>query len=98
VPGRSALLADIIRGMIGLQARVLAQNADTTGTVAVAGLDLSAAGQALLYSAHATSTWVLTLDPHLGLDYFDAARPLDRPGYLLTLRRSSSRLAVASFC
>ncbi len=47
------------------------------------GLHLTPQAQSLLYSAHAVSTWVLTLDAHLGPDYFDTARTSDRPGYLL---------------
>ncbi len=82
-PGRSALLASLLVATGALQARVLAPNADTLGAFAVTALDLKPSEQSLLYSAHAVSTWVLTLDPHLGLDYFDAARPADRPGYLL---------------
>jgi len=82
-PGRSGLLADILARMGALQARALAPNTDTTGAAAAVTLELSRADQSLLYSAHAVSTWVLTLDAHLGLDYFDAARRADRPGYLL---------------
>lgn len=82
-PGRSGLLATILARMGALQARALAPNTDTTGAAAAVTLELSRADQSLLYSAHAVSTWVLTLDAHLGLDYFDAARRADRPGYLL---------------
>jgi len=82
-PGRSQLLAAILGEIGALQARLLAPNTDTTGSVAVVELALERKDQLLLYSAHAVSTWVLTLDAHLGLDYFDSARRADRPGYLL---------------
>ena len=82
-PGRSALLAEVLELMLSQQAKALAPMAETRDTVAVAALDLSSADQALLYSAHSASAWVLTLDQHLGLDYFDTARGPDRPGYLL---------------
>jgi DNA helicase HerA-like ATPase len=82
-PGRAARIAELIAGIGAVQARVLAPNSDTSETTAVAALDLGVTGQSLLYSAHAVSTWVLTLDPHLGLDYFDGARRPERPGYLL---------------
>ncbi|HLG50419.1 MAG TPA: hypothetical protein VKY56_02150 [Chloroflexota bacterium] len=82
-PGRSGLLADILAAMGTLQAQTLAPNTDTDDSVAVASLDLGVSGQSLLYAVHAVSTWVLTLDQHLGLDYFDSARKVDRPGYLL---------------
>lgn len=81
--GRSALLANLLSVIYSLQATVLAPVADTRDSVAVAALELTLANQSLLYSAHAASTWVLTIDPHLGVDYFDAPRLGDQPGYLL---------------
>ncbi len=82
-PGRAKLFADILSATGAVQARVLAPNSDTSGTVAVAALDLNPMRQSLIYSAHLVSTWVLTLDQHLGLDYFDSARTGDERGYLL---------------
>lgn len=82
-PGRSGLIASLLAGIGSLQAQVLAPNAETDGLTAVVMLNLETEGRSLLQSAHAASTWVLTLDPHLGLDYFDAAGRDDRPGYLL---------------
>lgn len=80
--GRSVLLAAIVRGMAQSQASVLTAT-NKSEYVAVSELDLDRAAQSLLYSAHSVSTWVLTLDANLGLDYFDARGRLDRPGYLL---------------
>ena len=37
----------------------------------------------MLYAAHAVSTWVVTVDSNLGLDYFDSAGTPTRAGYLL---------------
>ncbi|MGI8552043.1 MAG: hypothetical protein ACR2PL_14845, partial [Dehalococcoidia bacterium] len=82
-PHRSALIAGMLESVGWLQARILAPNTDTEGFTAVSALDLSSSGQSLLYSAHAVSTWVLTLDSNLGLDYFDTARSRDQAGYLL---------------
>lgn len=82
-PDRSGLIAAMLAGMGSLQAQALAPNMDVADMTAVVALDLGVSGQSLLYSTHAVSTWVLTIDPHLGLDYFDSARPFDRPGYLL---------------
>ncbi len=84
--GRSRLLANLLSAVGALQANLLAPTAEMAELrefTAVAMLDLTLANQSLLYSAHAASTWVLTLDPHLGLDYFDAPRYDDHPGYLL---------------
>lgn len=82
-PGRSGLIANLMSSLISCQARTLAPGTDASNSVAVSALDLTTHSQAMLYSAHAVSTWVLTLDPHLGLDYYDAAGSADRPGYLL---------------
>lgn len=82
-PGRSGLIASLLTMIGQLQAQVLAPNTDVSKATAAVALDLSASNQSLLYSAHAASTWVMTLDPHLGLDYFDTARHADQPGYLL---------------
>lgn len=83
----SVLVADVLTTLGSLQANVLAPtpnaNTDTRDIEAVAALDLTLQNQSLLYSAHVASTWVLTLDPHLGVDYFDAPRQADQPGYLL---------------
>lgn len=49
-------------------------------------LDLTVEGQNLLFEVHRVSDWVLTVDRHLGLEYFDSAALLnDRgaPGILL---------------
>jgi DNA phosphorothioation-dependent restriction protein DptH len=82
-PGRSGLMAELLTEMGEMQAGVIAPGGETTGTTAVAALELTSADQSLLFSAHAASVWVITVDPHLGLDYFDAAGRADRPGYLL---------------
>lgn len=89
-PGMSETLAGALLGLSILQARALAPQSDTVDAVAAPLLDLSTPvadsatdGHSLLYSAHAASTWVLTMDANLGLDYFDAAHQAGRPGYLL---------------
>jgi len=72
--------------MTSLQAGVLAPGSDSTAITAVSALDLALPGQTLLYAAHSVSTWVLTIDSNLGVDYFDAASRHDRPGYLLDFK------------
>jgi DNA phosphorothioation-dependent restriction protein DptH len=82
--GRSARIAELLGGIARSQAGLLtAGRANGDGFFAVTELDLDPAAQSLLYSAHAVSTWVLTLDANLGIDYFDARGRLERPGYLL---------------
>ncbi|MFN8535169.1 MAG: hypothetical protein U0556_16650 [Dehalococcoidia bacterium] len=44
------------------------------------GLTLTIDGQNLLYEIHRVSDWVLTLDRHLGIDYFDSAVDTEAPG------------------
>lgn len=49
-------------------------------------LDLSVQGQNLLFEVHRASDWVLTIDRHLGIDYFDSAAQAastTSPGILL---------------
>ncbi len=82
-PGRSGRIAMLLRSFGELQAQILAPGANTTGTTSTASLELDGKHQAILFAAHASSGWVLTIDPYLGLDYFDGARTSDRQGYLL---------------
>jgi hypothetical protein len=82
-PGRSGLVARLLTAIGSLEASVIAPGSDTTGSVAAPVLDLRPSDQSLLFSAHTVSTWVLTVDPYLGLDYFDARGSSDRRGYLL---------------
>ena len=82
-PDRAALIAGLVAEMGSTQAAVLAPGADSEAITGVSALDLSLAGQTLLYAAHLVSTWVLTVDSNLGVDYFDAASRQERPGYLL---------------
>jgi len=82
-PNRSALVAKLVEGVATGQVRLLAPNSNTASAIAVTELNLSTDQQSLLYTAHANSTWVMTIDPNLGLEYFDATDRGDRPGYLL---------------
>lgn len=82
----STVLAQTLRAYGSLQAQSLLPESDASRSEhlsAVAAMELSPSEQSLLFSAHTASTWVLTMDAHLGPDYFDAARTADRPGYLL---------------
>jgi hypothetical protein len=82
-PGRSSLLARLVAGIAATQARVLAPGNHEGAAVAVTGLRLTTEHQSLLYTAHTISTWVMTLDSNLGVEYFDSSDRHDRPGYLL---------------
>lgn len=50
-----------------------------SGRVPTLRLDLSVGGQNLLYEIHRASDWVLTIDRHLGLDYYDSAPDPESP-------------------
>lgn len=52
-----------------------ASPAASAGRVPTVRLDLTVRGQNLLFEIHRVSDWVLTLDRHLGIDYFDSAGP-----------------------
>jgi len=82
-PGRSDLMARLVSAIAVAQARTLAPGQRSVSDLAVSELHLRTEDQSLLYTAHAVSTWVLTLDRNLGLEYFDASDRRDRPGYLL---------------
>jgi len=79
----STTLANALTAMGRAQARRATADSATDPVVAVTELDLDLAAQSLLYSAHAISTWVLTVDANLGIDYFDGLTREERPGYLL---------------
>jgi hypothetical protein len=49
-------------------------------------LNLGLQDKNLLHQIHAVSDWVLTVDRHLGLDYFDSDVSDDRPIFLLDFR------------
>lgn len=82
-PGRSSLLARLVSGIAATQARVLAPRNGSGAAVVVTALHLATEHQSLLYTTHGISTWVMTLDPNLGVEYFDSSDRHDRAGYLL---------------
>ena len=75
----SELIARLLRGIDGSHAAAVAQ-AGRTPTLC---LVLSLGDRRLLHQVHTVSNWVLTIDRHLGLEYFDSADDLERPIYLL---------------
>jgi DNA phosphorothioation-dependent restriction protein DptH len=81
-PGRSALIAEVLSAFSQAVAEILAPG-ETSGGYATTTLDLSVQGRSLLYAAHISSAWVVTVDAHLGLDYFDSGIGSDRQAYLL---------------
>jgi len=81
----SATLADLLGSIATLQASVAAGR-PTPAVAPTLQLDLGLRDKGLLYQIHEVSDWVLTLDRHLGLEYFDGDAPDDRPIYLLDYR------------
>lgn len=81
-PGRSALIANAVSAFSQAVARVLAPAERSAGHAATS-LELSVQGRSLLYAAHLCSAWVITVDAHLGLGYFDSGVGSERPAYLL---------------
>lgn len=79
----------LTQGLDAIQHFVAALGASPSvrmGQLPTVRLDLSVAGQNLLYEIHRVSDWVLTSDRHLGIDYFDSAAdqdPESSPGILL---------------
>ncbi|MEV7120567.1 methylation-associated defense system ATP-binding protein MAD8 [Kitasatospora griseola] len=53
-------------------------------------LSLDTADRALLYQAHQTADWVVTIDRTLGLEYFDHAGQHGRPEYVIDYSPSPS--------
>lgn len=79
-----ARLAELLARIATLQASVAAGK--PVAAVPTLQLNLGPRDKNLLYQVHGISDWVLTIDRHLGLDYFDADAPDDRPIYLLDFR------------
>lgn len=80
----SARLAELLSLIARLQASITAGK--LVPAIPTAQLDLGLADKGLLYQIHEYSDWVLTLDRHLGLEYFDGDVPDDRPVYLLDFK------------
>lgn len=80
----SARLAELLSRMARLQASITAGR--LVPAIPTVQLDLGLADKGLLYQIHEYSDWVLTLDRHLGLEYFDGDVPDDRPVYLLDFK------------
>lgn len=78
-----------------------AQAADSSEAARpVVALDLSVADMSLIQQMHSLSNWVITIDRHLGIDYFDSLPVSERPLYLLdddpTLDRHSLNRVLVS--
>jgi hypothetical protein len=81
----AALLRETLRTMDHFLAALGVSPSAREGKLPTVRLDLTVAGQNLLYEVHRISDWVLTYDRHLGIEYFDTAtQGKDRlPGILL---------------
>jgi len=82
----SAQIAGLLAQMATLQATVAAGTGKLVSAVPTLQLRLRPEDKGLLYQVHAVSDWVLTVDRHLGLDYFDRDASDERPIYLLDFR------------
>ena len=82
----SARIARLLAQIAVLQAAVAAGTGKLVSAVPTLQLRLRPEDKNLLYQVHAVSDWVLTVDRHLGLDYFDRDALDDRPIYLLDFR------------
>jgi DNA phosphorothioation-dependent restriction protein DptH len=80
----SACLAELLSRTARLQASITAGK--LVPAIPTVQLDLELGDKGLLYQIHEYSDWVLTLDRHLGLEYFDSDVPDDRPMYLLDFK------------
>jgi hypothetical protein len=69
----ATLLTDTLAAIQQFVAALGASPADCQGRLPTIKLDLTVDGQNLLYEIHRVSDWVLTIDRHLGIDYFDSA-------------------------
>jgi hypothetical protein len=70
--GEAALLVETLAATQEFVAALGASPAERKGRLPTVRLDLTPEGQNLLYEIHRVSDWVLTLDRHLGLDYYDS--------------------------
>ena len=66
-------------------------------------LHLDASALALLRHSHGVSDWVITIDRHLGIEYFDSGRTSEEFGYLLdfspaTLQADRPRVMLSTRC
>jgi hypothetical protein len=69
----------------------------------VVSLHLDAPSLSLLKHSHEVSDWVVTIDRHLGVEYFDSGRTSDEFGYLLdfspaTLQADRPRVMLSTRC
>jgi DNA phosphorothioation-dependent restriction protein DptH len=73
-PGASeaTLLGEALAAIQSFVAALGTSPTSRDGRAPTVRLDLSVEGQNLLYEIHRVSDWVLTIDRHLGVDYFDS--------------------------
>ncbi len=84
--GHSARIANLLSRLAVLQASVAAGTGQLEAVVPAVCLSLGPAEKALIHTIHSVSDWVLTVDRHIGLDYFDRDVSDSRPLYLLDFR------------
>jgi len=78
-----SLLVDALHKLQGLMAAHASGEKETPGAHPALALVLRGEDQALIRQVHDASTWVLTIDRNLGLDFFDRPSASEDAGYLL---------------
>lgn len=86
-----------------LQAATAAGQPQAKTVAPVVSLHLDASSLALLKHSHEISDWVVTVDRHLGVEYFDSGRTSEEFGYLLdfspaTLQGDRPRVMLSTRC
>ncbi|TAK28174.1 MAG: ATP-binding protein [Chloroflexota bacterium] len=81
--GEAALLCEALTAAQSFVAALGTSPISREGRVPTVRLDLSVDGQNLLYEIHQVSDWVLTIDRHLGIDYFDSSAEQSAAGAIL---------------
>ncbi|MFJ2203232.1 hypothetical protein [Streptomyces violaceusniger] len=78
-----ATLMSRLPGLLATAAASVATAGQAPRNVPCTVLSLATADRALLYQAHQTGDWVVTIDRTLGLEYFDHADEHGRPDYVI---------------
>ncbi|MGW7073877.1 methylation-associated defense system ATP-binding protein MAD8 [Streptomyces sp. NPDC054866] len=78
-----ATLMSRLPGLLATASASVATSGQAPRNVPCTVLSLDTADRALLYQAHQTGDWVVTIDRTLGLEYFDHAGEHGRPEYVI---------------
>jgi hypothetical protein len=101
--GWEAELCGVHSSIQRLQAATASGQPQIPDVAPVVSLHLDASALALLRHSHGVSDWVITIDRHLGIEYFDSGRTSEEFGYLLdfspaTLQADRPRVMLSTRC